>query len=61
MRHTEWIQRFEQMEPLSGVAEYSLQAQLPPEEELPNVSVVTITRDRRLFFGLAKFSFLSQA
>jgi glycosyltransferase involved in cell wall biosynthesis len=40
---------------------YSLKDMLPAEEDLPYVSVLTITRDRRQFFGLAKHSFLCQA
>lgn len=59
-RHTAWIDRFTEAG-LPLESEYSLKALLPPEEELPKVSILTITRDRRIFFGLAKFSFLSQA
>lgn len=34
---------------------------LPKEEELPKVSIVTITRDRRQFIPLAKYLFLAQS
>lgn len=44
-----------------GVEEYSLEKQFPSEEEMPCVSVITITRDRRPFLPLAKYCFLAQA
>jgi hypothetical protein len=40
---------------------YSLEARLPKEDTLPSVSVITITKDRRPFIPLAKYSFLAQA
>ena len=58
-RHADWIARMEAMK--IEIPVYSLKDMLPAEEDLPCVSVVTITRDRRLFFGLAKHSFLCQA
>lgn len=58
-RHAEWISRMEAMK--VEIPAYSLKDMLPAEEDLPHVSVLTITRDRRLFFGLAKHSFLCQA
>jgi hypothetical protein len=39
---------------------YSLESRLPKEEELPSVSVITITKDRRAFIPLAKYCFLAQ-
>ena len=59
-RHTAWMERF-QAAGLPLESDYSLKALLPPEETLPKVSILTVTRNRRHFFGLAKFSFLSQA
>jgi hypothetical protein len=32
-----------------------------PESELPDISIVTVTRDRRIFMPLAKYSYLIQA
>lgn len=43
------------------LAEYSLQATLPPESELPPVSIITITRDRRAFIPLAKYCVVGQS
>ena len=59
-RHQAWIERF-MASGLPLETDYSLKALLPEEESLPKVSILTVTRDRRKFFGLAKFSFLSQA
>lgn len=58
-RHEEWVSRMMDMK--VEIPTYSLKDMLPAEEDLPYVSVLTITRDRRLFFGLAKYSFLCQA
>jgi hypothetical protein len=44
-----------------GIEEYSLEKQFPAEDDMPKVSVITITRDRRAFIPLAKYSFLAQA
>lgn len=44
-----------------GMEEYTLEKQFPNEEDMPNVSVITLTRDRRAFIPLAKYSFLAQA
>lgn len=44
-----------------GMESYSLKARLPAEDNLPCVSVITITRDRRAFIPLAKYCFLVQA
>ena len=44
-----------------GIEEYSLEKQFPKEEDMPKVSVITITRDRRAFIPLAKYCFLAQA
>ena len=35
---------------------YSLTASFPKEDELPDVSIVTVTKDRRIFMPLAKYS-----
>jgi hypothetical protein len=41
--------------------EYSLEARLPKEDDLPKVSVITITRDRRPFIPLAKYCIVGQS
>jgi hypothetical protein len=42
------------------VSEYSVEARLPKEEDLPSVSVITLTRDRREFIPLARSCFKAQ-
>ena len=44
----------------TGLPEFSLEDKLPKEADLPPVSIITITRDRRSFIPLAKYSFLAQ-
>ena len=39
---------------------YSLEEKLPKEADLPPVSILTLTRDRRSFIPLAKYCFLAQ-
>jgi hypothetical protein len=38
----------------------SLESSIPKEDDLPNVSILTITRDRRPFIPLAKYNFIAQ-
>ena len=42
------------------VEPYSIEKNLPKEEDLPKVSVITITRDRRAFIPLAKYCMVAQ-
>lgn len=44
----------------TGLPPYSLEESLPKEADLPAVSVITLTRDRRSFIPLAKYCFLAQ-
>ena len=44
----------------TGMPEFSLEDKLPKEADLPPVSVITLTRDRRSFIPLAKYCFLAQ-
>ncbi len=44
-----------------GMSEYSLESKLPKESDLPSVSIITITRDRRAFIPLAKYCFIAQS
>jgi|688.fasta_scaffold83931_3 hypothetical protein len=61
-RHTEFINRIKDVikDSLADLPDYSLQARFPKEEDMPNVSVITITRDRRAFIPLAKFNIVAQ-
>jgi hypothetical protein len=44
----------------TGLPIYSLEESLPKEADLPHVSIITLTRDRRSFIPLAKYCFLAQ-
>jgi len=44
----------------AGVETYSLEKMLPKEEDLPFISVITITRDRRVFIPLVKYGLIAQ-
>lgn len=63
-RHKTWIERMKTIlaeSILKPEEPYSLKSSLPKEEELPDVSIVTITKDRRVFMPLAKYSYMIQS
>jgi hypothetical protein len=43
-----------------GLGDYSVEKTLPKEEDLPFISVITITRDRRAFIPLVKYGLIAQ-
>lgn len=60
-RHQAFIARItEVLTEFKETPEYSLEAKLPKEADLPFVSVITVTKDRRQFIPLAKYCFLAQ-
>lgn len=60
-RHEEFVKRMEErIGSLSVAVPYSLENRLPPEAELPCVSVITLTRDRRIFIPLARYCMVAQ-
>lgn len=60
-RHKEWVSRMKEvLEPLKDIT-YSLKDTFPKEDDLPDVSIVTITKDRRQFMPLAKYCYLLQS
>ena len=61
-RHQEFIKRMTNvLSEYKELAAYSIKERLPKEEDIPSVSVITITKDRRAFIPLAKYCFLAQA
>jgi hypothetical protein len=42
------------------IPEYELKTAFPKEDDLPDISIVTITKDRRPFMALAKYCYLLQ-
>jgi len=61
--HKDWIERMKLVLATipTDLSEYSLKDVLPKEEDLPDVSVLTITKDRRVFMPLAKYSYMIQS
>lgn len=61
--HEEWKNQFiSYLKSLTdNLPEYSLKDIMPKESELPDVSIVTITKDRRVFMPLAKYSYMIQS
>lgn len=62
-RHEFWVTGMNEtiVNTIKEIPTYSLEERLPKEAELPSVSVVTLTKDRRPFMHLAKYCFLGQA
>ncbi len=62
-RHKAFVERMTARlkESLGELPTYWVKDTLPPEDTLPNVSILTITRDRRLFVPLAKYCVLLQS
>jgi hypothetical protein len=56
--HAEFVKRVRQI--MEKVPDYTLASTLPKEEDLPDVSIITLTKDRRTFMELAKYSYSIQ-
>ena len=62
--HRTWIERMKTMLPVSldpSLPTYTLNDVFPKEENLPDISILTITKDRRSFMPLAKYSYMIQS
>ena len=61
-RHQSFLRSIEGaiMDITSGLETYSIEKILPKEEDLPMISVITITRDRREFIPLVKYGLIAQ-
>jgi hypothetical protein len=61
-RHQAFVKTMEEvMAEFKDSPEHSVEKLLPKEEDLPSVSIITITKDRRSFIPLAKYCFLAQS
>jgi len=61
-RHEAFVKTMEErIASLSVSVPYSLEERLPKEAELPCVSVITLTRDRRVFIPLARYCMIAQS
>ncbi len=59
--HKKWVDNFKEYLVSLKFEPYSMNATLPKESDLPDVSIVTITKDRRKFMPLAKYSYMIQS
>jgi len=59
--HQSFIDRMKLMLPTLDIKPYSLKDTLPKEDALPDVSIVMITKDRRIFMPVAKYSYMIQS
>jgi glycosyltransferase involved in cell wall biosynthesis len=61
-RHEEFVERMgKRIDTLKGRPHYSIQEHLPKEEDLPCISIITLTRDRRAFIPLLKYCRVAQS
>ena len=60
-RHNKWILAMKSLLASQDTTPYSFKDTLPKEESLPDISIVTITKDRRVFMPLAKYSYMIQS
>jgi len=60
-RHSEFVDRMMPLLKEQPTEEYVFDKIFPKEEDLPDVSIVTLTRDRRVFMPLAHYSYLIQS
>jgi hypothetical protein len=58
-RHTTFMDRMKSL--IVPLPDFSIKDNLPPESELPDVSIITVTSNRRIFMPLAKYSYLIQS
>ena len=61
-RHEAFIERVDECLTalVKDMSEYCMKDKIPKEEDLPNISVITLTRDRRAFMPLAKYCMIAQ-
>ena len=59
--HKTWLDTLKEYLASLTFEPYLLNATLPKEADLPDVSIVTITKDRRKFMPLAKYSYMMQS
>jgi hypothetical protein len=63
-RHKAWIENMKVVLPQVldvTLPEYDLKTAFPKEEDLPDISIITVTKDRRKFMALAVYCYLLQS
>jgi hypothetical protein len=62
-RHKNWVTSMKELLPTvfdKSLPEYRLKDVFPKEDDLPDVSIITLTKDRRKFMALATYCYLLQ-
>lgn len=59
--HQAFVDRMKSMIPALNIQPYTLKDTLPKEDVLPDISIVMLTKDRRSFMPLAKYSYMIQS
>lgn len=61
--HERWMKRMKELLPPHMLVDqpYSLKDVMPKEEDLPDVSIVCVTRDRRVFMPILKYCYMIQS
>jgi hypothetical protein len=61
-RHAAFVECIaKRIDTLKNTPNYAIQEHLPKEEDLPSVSIITLTRDRRAFIPLLKYCRVAQS
>jgi hypothetical protein len=61
-RHAEFVGRMaKRIDTLKNTPHHAIQEHLPKEEDLPCISIITLTRDRRAFIPLLKYCRVAQS
>jgi hypothetical protein len=61
-RHKEWIANMkDRIASFKDIQTYELKSVFPSESNLPDISIITITKNRREFMPLAKYCYLLQS
>lgn len=61
VRHKEWVTTMKELvSTFRDIPSYELKSVFPNEEDLPDISIITLTKDRREFIPLAKYCYLIQ-
>lgn len=65
IEHRKWIETMKDLlvnvMPTINDAPYSMKESFPKEDDLPDVSILCITKDRRIFMPLLKYSYMIQS
>ena len=61
VRHKEWISKMKELIiTFKDIPTYEVKSTFPKEDDLPDISIITLTKNRREFMPLAKYCYLLQ-